>query len=96
MRVIYYEAPKEFIKKHGKRKFILDNLKVRREAELHPYCNCEKCYEFNGKKLSKYMANGEAISKITRSSDKETCDFCQHYVEWKEAGRKRYTQRKTQ
>ena len=46
-----------------------------------PYCGCRGSYAFNGIKMHISSSDGMHL-KLTKSSDGDTCDFCEYYVHW--------------
>ena len=54
---------------------------------VEPHCNCEGCYSWLGGVIPKLAKYGQANIQVTKlGKDRETCEFCGHYVLWQEAG----------
>ena len=71
-----YVGQQAVIDKHG--------LKIER-LKLEPHCNCEGSYNFMNKPVTVAIRYGQGLPQITKiSDDNETCNFCGHYVFWKE------------
>jgi hypothetical protein len=67
---------------------------LQKRTETHPYCNCPGAYSFNGKNITVASTMGEGLDNITKCSNGDTCDFCDHYVSWQEQGTIRKISRK--
>lgn len=55
-------------------------------SPVEPHCNCKGVYKYHDKKITRLVRELEAHCHVTKSSDKETCDFCGYYVSWKVEG----------
>jgi len=79
----------------GRKKNLYKGQQVIKEVYNHnvktplvePHCNCEGCYSWLGKPVPVVVQYGQGNMQVTRlAKDRETCDFCGHYVLWQEEG----------
>jgi hypothetical protein len=54
---------------------------------VEPHCNCEGAYTFSGLQVSGVVKYGSGNMNPTKlAKDRETCEFCGHYVLWQIEG----------